>query len=81
MALRSERSLKPIEMTPIGFVRSSRSTVTDDNWDAEKVSIELDERKFSPEALAGLGDFSHAEIFFYMGATCKTLKSRDFNLV
>nr|MBA2403838.1 SAM-dependent methyltransferase [Bdellovibrionales bacterium] len=55
-----------ITMTAIGTVRSTRKDVSDDNWDAETMSIELDTDQFSSEALAGLSDFSHVEILFYM---------------
>ncbi|MGZ3695155.1 MAG: SAM-dependent methyltransferase, partial [Bdellovibrionota bacterium] len=44
----------------------TRSVVSDDNWDTETVSIELDSLEFSAEALAGISDFSHVEILFYM---------------
>lgn len=53
-------------MNSIGTVHSTRSKVEDDNWDCEQMSIELDPAQFSPEALEGLADFSHAEILFYM---------------
>ena len=52
-------------MTPIGTVRSSRRAVEDDNWDHETSFVELDS-SFTPDALAGLGDFSHVEILFFM---------------
>ncbi|MGZ3711458.1 MAG: SAM-dependent methyltransferase [Bdellovibrionota bacterium] len=55
-----------IQLKPIGLVRSTRSVVSDDNWDTETVSIELDSLEFSAEALAGISDFSHVEILFYM---------------
>lgn len=58
--------MKQIQMTPIGKVTSTRKQVADDNWDQEKSWIELDPSQFSSEALAGLSDFSHVEIFFYM---------------
>ncbi|MEP9359440.1 SAM-dependent methyltransferase [Sphingomonas sp. KR3-1] len=50
-------------LEPVGFVRGGRAEVRDDDWDRERAVIELDAR-FGPEALAGLGDFSHAEIVF-----------------
>jgi tRNA-Thr(GGU) m(6)t(6)A37 methyltransferase TsaA len=53
-------------MTPIGIVRSTRKQLADDNWLREQASIELDASQFSPEALAGLTDFSHVEIVFFM---------------
>jgi len=58
--------MNTISMTPIGFVKSTRQKVEDDNWDAEQVHIELDANQFSGEALAGLTDFSHVEIIFFM---------------
>ena len=55
-----------ITLAPIGFVRSTRSRMEDDNWDAEEVYVELDGSQFSPEAFAGLAEFSHVEILFHM---------------
>jgi tRNA-Thr(GGU) m(6)t(6)A37 methyltransferase TsaA len=57
--------MKPIPLNPIGKVHSSRKEILDDNWDRETCFVEL-ENQFSPEALAGLSDFSHAEILFFM---------------
>lgn len=57
--------MKEIKMSAIGTVRSSRSIVEDDNWDAETMRIELDP-SLSEEALHGLADFSHAEVIFFM---------------
>ena len=47
-------------------MHSSRKKAEDDNWDEEKAYIELDATQFTPEALAGLTDFSHVEILFHM---------------
>ena len=55
-----------IKMNPIGTVYSTRKKPEDDNWDSEKVHIQLDPKQFSPEALMGLDLFSHVEILFYM---------------
>ncbi|WP_369025725.1 SAM-dependent methyltransferase [Qipengyuania sp. RANM35] len=49
---------------PIGHVRGGRSMAVDDDWAKERATIELDDTQFGPEALAGLDDFSHAEIIF-----------------
>jgi tRNA-Thr(GGU) m(6)t(6)A37 methyltransferase TsaA len=55
----------PITLRPVAFVRSQRSAVKDDGWDAVSSSVELAD--FLPsEALDGLSDFSHAEIFFVL---------------
>lgn len=51
-------------MKPIGIVRSARRELLDDYWDQIPASIEL-APEFGPDALAGLTDFSHAEVIFY----------------
>jgi tRNA-Thr(GGU) m(6)t(6)A37 methyltransferase TsaA len=55
-----------ITLTPIGTVRSSRVTITDDDWEREQSFIELDSGRLSGEALAGIEAFSHVEVIFYM---------------
>lgn len=52
------------ELEPIGFVRGGRSEILDDNWGKSTAQIVLDDKRFGPDALAGLGSFSHAEIIF-----------------
>ncbi len=52
-----------IEVEPIGWVRASRTEARDDYWGAVTSTIEIDAR-FAPEALAGLGDFSHIEVIY-----------------
>ena len=51
-----------IAIEPIGFVRGGRADAVDDDWGASRARIELDPARFGPEALAGLGDFSHVEV-------------------
>jgi tRNA-Thr(GGU) m(6)t(6)A37 methyltransferase TsaA len=58
--------MNPIRLTPIGIVTSTREKIEDDNWDAERVRIELDAAQFTADALAGVADFSHVEIIFHM---------------
>lgn len=58
--------MEMISLRPIGVVRSTREKVEDDNWDAEKTSVELDGKQFDESAFAGLSQFSHVEIIFYM---------------
>ena len=53
-----------ITLQPIGYVRSSRVEAKDDDWDAVTAAIELT-AEFGPEALAGLEEFSHAEVLFH----------------
>jgi tRNA-Thr(GGU) m(6)t(6)A37 methyltransferase TsaA len=48
----------------VGHVRGGRADPIDDDWAQSRSVIELDPAKFSPDALAGLGAFSHAEIIF-----------------
>jgi tRNA-Thr(GGU) m(6)t(6)A37 methyltransferase TsaA len=55
-----------IAIEPIGVVRSSRSVVEDDDWDAEQVRIELDASRFGSDALLGITLFSHVEVIFLM---------------
>lgn len=53
-----------IEMSPIAFVRNSRTKIEDDNW-AEVISeIELADNIMT-EAFEGINEFSHLEIIFY----------------
>jgi len=54
-----------IELRPVGYVRASRSEVVDDFWGEEESCITLTD-EFSPDALAGLADFSHAEVLFFL---------------
>lgn len=53
-------------ITPVGIVKSPRVEPTDDFWGDLISEIHLDKDQFTPEALFGLGDFSHAEILFLM---------------
>jgi tRNA (Thr-GGU) A37 N-methylase len=53
-----------ISLIPIGRVHGGRSDATDDDWGASRASIHLDPSRFTPEALAGLDAFSHAEVIF-----------------
>ena len=48
---------------PVAFVRGGRAVAVDDDWDRETAVIELAPR-FTADAIAGLGEFSHAEIAF-----------------
>lgn len=51
------------DIEPIAFVRGGRAEAVDDDWDSESAVIEL-ALGFTADAIAGLGDFSHAEIAF-----------------
>jgi tRNA (adenine37-N6)-methyltransferase len=58
--------MNAITMTPIGVVRSTRSAVSDDDWDREQAHVEIDANVCSSEALLGIESFSHVEVLFYM---------------
>ena len=49
---------------PIGFVRSPRVEVKDDNWGGVVSEIVVEEG-LGAEALRGIEEFSHAEVIFY----------------
>lgn len=53
-------------MEPVGTVRSGRSEPVDDGWDTVAASVELDHRRFGPEALLGLDSFSHLEVVYLL---------------
>jgi tRNA (Thr-GGU) A37 N-methylase len=48
----------------IGYVRGGRAGLVDDHWGDSESSVELDPTLFTPDALAGLDAFSHAEVIF-----------------
>jgi tRNA (Thr-GGU) A37 N-methylase len=51
-------------LEPIGHVRGGRDEAVDDDWGTSRARIELDAKRFTPDALAGLADFSHVEVIF-----------------
>ena len=48
----------------IGHVRGGRAAPDDDHWGTSRCRLELDASQFTPDALAGLADFSHVEVIF-----------------
>lgn len=52
-----------IQIQAIGFVEAIRTHAEDDFWGGEEARIRLTDQ-FTPEALEGLADFSHAEVLF-----------------
>lgn len=52
-----------VEVEPIGYVRAERTETTDDLWGGTTATIEL-VGSFSPAALEGIEEFSHAEIVY-----------------
>jgi tRNA (Thr-GGU) A37 N-methylase len=54
----------PFVLEAVGYVRGGRAEAIDDDWGASRARIELDGGRFTADAVAGLADFSHAEIIF-----------------
>jgi len=52
-----------ITLEPVGYVRSPRKDLRDDDWGQVTADIELI-TTLGPESLDGLEEFSHAEIIF-----------------
>ena len=52
-----------ITLSPIGYVRSERRQLKDDEWGTVTARIELTD-EFDADALIGIEEFSHAEIIF-----------------
>ena len=59
---------KVIEVEPIGWVRAPRTQARDDLWGSVMSTIEIDSRRFTPESLAGLTEFSHLEVLYQFHA-------------
>jgi len=57
--------MQSITMTPIGTVRNQIGAKKEDFWGDSESTIELDPTCFTPEALAGLSEFSHIEVLFH----------------
>ncbi|GAA4548505.1 SAM-dependent methyltransferase [Amycolatopsis samaneae] len=53
-----------MQVEPIGLVSSARTEPLDDDWDTVAATITLDSTRFTPEALAGLDEFSHVEVVY-----------------
>jgi tRNA-Thr(GGU) m(6)t(6)A37 methyltransferase TsaA len=53
-----------IKMHPIGVVRNGRTEIEDDDWGAVESVIDLTDA-LGADALAGIEEFSHAEVVFY----------------
>jgi len=56
--------MEDVVLRPIGTVRGGRDQPIDDDWGESRARLELDPARFNPDALAGLADFSHAEVIF-----------------
>ena len=54
-----------IALEPVATVVGGRADPVDDDWDKERAVIQLDEARFTAEAIAGLDNFSHIEVVFH----------------
>ena len=53
-----------IALEPVAFVRGGRTEAADDHWGGVRAAIEIDPRRFTPEALQGLESFSHLVVVY-----------------
>jgi tRNA-Thr(GGU) m(6)t(6)A37 methyltransferase TsaA len=60
----NESNMELITLSPIAIVRNDRQVIADDNWGRYVSTIELLE-PLTEQALAGIEQFSHAEIIFF----------------
>lgn len=49
---------------PIGTVHGGRNEPIDDAWGSVEAEIRLDPAQYTPDATAGLGDFSHVTVIY-----------------
>jgi len=54
-----------INIQPIAYVRGGRADAEDDAWGEVQAHIEMDSRRFTPEAITGLDFFSHLVVVYY----------------
>ncbi len=64
------------QVEPIAYVVGGRIEPTDDYWGGTRAIIRIDNTRFTPDATAGLDEFSHLEIVFRFHLTDPT----DLNL-
>nr|MDT0657201.1 SAM-dependent methyltransferase [Micromonospora sp. DSM 115978] len=64
------------EVVTVAHVVGGRSEPTDDYWGGTRSIIRIDDPRFSPDATAGLEEFSHLEVCFRFHRTDPT----DLNL-
>ena len=62
-------------LSPIGVVRSGRKAPEDDYWGEAGATIELGP-DVPAEALDGIDEYSHAEIFFILDRVAETATER-----
>jgi tRNA-Thr(GGU) m(6)t(6)A37 methyltransferase TsaA len=57
--------MEHVVLKPVGMVVGGRAEAVDDHWGRERAVVRLDAKRFGPQALAGLEDFSHLEVVFF----------------
>ncbi len=55
-----------IVLHPVGRIHSSERDSRENYWGDVVSEIRLDDKLFSPDAVAGLSEFSHVEVLFYL---------------
>jgi len=53
-----------VALEPVGVVVGGRTEPVDDEWGAVEAVIRLDARRFGPDVVAGLDEFSHLVVVF-----------------
>src|SRR5947207_2318601 len=59
-------TMQTIIMTAIGHVRASVRSAEQDFWGDVESTIEIDAEQFTTDAVKGLEEFSHVEVFFHL---------------
>ncbi len=54
-----------IVLSPVGWVRSGEKGPREDFWGGVVSDIVLDDQRFTEDAFAGLGEFSHVEVLYH----------------
>jgi len=58
--------MQTITMTPVGYVRGPVRAAKEELWGDVESTIELDSQRFTIDAVKGLEEFSHVEVFFHL---------------
>ena len=60
----AQRTPVPVQLEPVGRLRSPRTQALDDDWGEVVATVVLDGARFSADALRGLEAFSHLEVVY-----------------
>ncbi|WP_338848982.1 SAM-dependent methyltransferase [Massilia sp. W12] len=58
--------MQTITLQPIGIIQNAIEHPQDDHWGAVISTLTLDAQQFTQEALAGIEEFSHLEVIYFM---------------